>query len=124
MAITLDQEQYLALVSLARAGQDTPDKKRVLETFLRDIDLKNGVQRFVLWVQWQEQQSPLPPGTNFPEVWPPQLRALLERADRPIARSDVDKVVKDRSKSPTNILVTKDIGALVGWAKIDEFFIT
>jgi len=122
--VTLDQEQYLAIVSLARQGAQTPDKKRVLERFLQDIDEKNGVTRYVLWVQWQEQEQPLPPTTNFPETWPPQMRAILERVDRPIAKSDVLKVVKDRARNPTNILVTRDVGALVGWTAVNDYFIT
>lgn len=122
--VTLTQEQYLALISLARNGSPSPDQRRILETFLKDIDATNGVTRYLLWVQWQELKSPLPPTTNFPAVWPPEMRVLLERTDRPIASADILAAVKQKANDPTNILVTKDPGALVGWAKIADFFIT
>jgi hypothetical protein len=122
--ITLDQEQYLALASLARQGADTPDRRRAVETFLASIDAANKQKRYLLWVQWQELNSPLPPTTDFPAVWPPHLRATVERVDRPIAKSDVMSVVRARSKDPTNIFVTRDPSALVGWTKIEDFFIT
>lgn len=122
--ITLDQEQYLALASLARLGADTPDKKRAVETFLASIDAANNQSRYLLLVQWQELNSPLPPKTDFPAVWPPQLRVSIERVDRPIAKSDVLSVVSSKAKDPTNILVTKDPGGIVGWTKIEDFFIT
>lgn len=122
MAVTLDQEQYLALVSLARAGSDTPAKRRVLDSFLKSIEEANQQKRYLLLVQWQELNAPLPPTADFPFVWPPELRATLERTDRPIASSDVMKVVNDRAKEPTNILVTRDPGGLVGWTKIEDFF--
>lgn len=124
MTVTLDLEQYLALTSLARLGADTPDKKRVLESFLASIDAANKQQRYTLQVQWQELNTPLPPTTDFPAVWPPEMRAVVERTDRVIAKSDVMKAVNAKSKDPTNILVTKDPGGIVGWTRIDDFFIT
>lgn len=124
MTLTLNQEQYLALVSLARAGATTPDQQRVLEKFLKDLESSNGMSRYSLLVQWQELESPLPPSTDFPAVWPPEMRALVERTDRPIAKVDVTKVVADKAKNPTNVLVTKDLGGIVGWTRLNDFFIT
>ncbi len=124
MSVTLDQEQYLALVSLARQGADTPDKKRVLENFLKNIDKANNVSRYVLLVQWQEANAPLPKNADFPTTWPPSMRYLIERADRPIAKSDVMKVVKEKASNPVEVLVTKDTGGVVGWTKVDDFFVT
>lgn len=124
MSVALDQEQYLALVSLARQGADTPDKKRVLENFLKSIDVANGVSRYVLLVQWQEAGAPPPATADFPTSWPPNMRLLLERADRPIAKSDVTKAVDAKASQPIEILVTKDVGGVVGWTKLDDFFIT
>ena len=124
MSVTLDLEQYLALVSLARVGADTPEKKRVLESFLQNIDAANKQTRYTLQVQWQELNSPVPASADFPAVWPPSMRATVERTDRPIAKSDVMKKVTSLAKEPTNILVTKDPGGIVGWTTIDAFFIT
>lgn len=122
MNLTLTQEQYQALIYLARLGSVTPDQKRVLEKFLKDLEALNGYKRYLLLVQWQELNSPLPAGTDFPAVWPPEMRRTIEREDRPIAKSDVLKEVDTYAKNPTNILVTKDVGGIVGWTKIDDFF--
>lgn len=124
MSVTLDQEQYLALISLARQGADTPDKKRVLENFLKSIDAANGVNRYTLLVQWQEADAPLPKTADFPTVWPPSMRLTIERSDRPIAKSDVTKAVAAKASNPVEVLVTRDLGGIVGWTKVDDFFVT
>lgn len=122
--VTLNLEQYLALLSMARRGATSPDHTRTLEAFLKDIDRTSGITRYTLLVQWQELNSPLPPNTRFPDVWPPEMRATMERTDRPIAKADVLALVKDRARNGSNILVTKDLGGIVGWTKVEEFFIT
>lgn len=124
ITLTLTLEQYSALAALARKGTTTPNETRVLETFLKDIETTNGVNRYVLLVQWQNMNGLLPPTTEFPAVWPPELRAKLERTDRPIAKADVLAVLAQQANNPTNILVTPDIGGLVGWSKLDDYFIT
>lgn len=122
--LTLSLEEYLALSSLAREGSTSPDQKRVLETFLKTLDERAGISRYLLVAQWQELRADVPPTANFPTVWPPEMRLTLERSDRPIAKSDVISAVNKKAKSPTNIMVTKDPGGIVGWTKIDDFFIT
>lgn len=121
--VTLTQEQYQALVFLARKGAASSDAKRVLETFLKDVEKNNGVTRYFLKVRWQELNAPLPKTTDFPAVWPPSQELDLERTDRPIAKADVLAAVLDTASSPTNILVTRDVGGLAGWTKVDDFFI-
>lgn len=122
--VTLDIEQYTALLTLARRGTTNPEQLRTLEAFLKDIDKKNNVTRFTLLIQWQELDSPLPPNAVFPETWPPEMRLIMERTDRPIAKTDVLTAVSKRAKNPSNIMVTRDVAGLVGWTKIDDFFIT
>lgn len=122
--LALNQQDYEALIALARKGAATPDEVRRLDTFLRSIEKANGVNRYGLWVQWQEQDQPLPPTTRFPETWPPDLRFYVELISRPIARVDVEAVLKQKARKPANVLVTKDPGALVGWSELDSFFIT
>ena len=39
-----------------------------------------------------------------------------------LSKNHLMKVVNDRAKEPTNILVTRDPGGLVGWTKIEDFF--
>ena len=127
--ISLDAEQYSALVSMAREGAKDDEgnilveKSRRLEAFLKDIEAKNDIKRFGLWIQWQETDHALPPNTNFPEVWPPSQRYFLELTSRPIAKDDVIKVLAARAKRPVNVLVTRDPGALVGWSELDSYFV-
>jgi len=124
MSFTLDQEQYEALISLARKGVGVdPLELTRLDRFLRSIEKANGITRSFLWVQWQELSAPLPPGTKFPEVWPPELRKAIELISRPIAKTDVLQVLEKYASEPMSVLVTKDPAALVGWTPIDLFFV-
>jgi len=122
MDFTLTQEQYETLVALARKGSTTEDQARDTDAFIRTIETKNGITRYYLLVQWQEIDSPLPPGVRFPHVWPPELRASIEFLSRPVAKSDVLSLLKERARQPTNVLVTTDPGGVLGWTKLDEFF--
>lgn len=126
--ISLNQADYEALIELARrgtinaAGQVNEAASHALDSFLRTIETKAGVTRYAIWVQWQEQDEPLPPGTNFPETWPPEKRFYLALTSRPIARADVDRMLSGRARQPTSVLVTRDPAARVGWTELDEFF--
>jgi len=118
---TLNQEQYEALVALARAGA-VGDDVAALDAFLRDVETANGVTRYLVWVQWQEQDQPLPPTANFPAVWPPELRYRLELLTRPINKADIAEVLSLHARKPVGVLLTKDPAALIGWTKLDDFF--
>lgn len=126
--ISLTQEQYEALVALARQatltadGQVDANKARALDAFLVPIEQASGIMRYAVWIQWQETSAPLPPGTNFPEVWPPSMRSYLALVTRPIAKSDVQAVLTSKATSPMAVLVTKDPAGLVGWQDLDVFF--
>lgn len=122
--VKMSSEQYMALIALARVGVANAEQARTLEAFLEDIDANNNVTRYVLLVQWQELDSPIPPGTKFPEKWPPELRLFIERTDRPVAKSDVLTAVSKRAKNPHNLLVTRDSAGIVGWTQLDKFFVT
>lgn len=122
--IPLDQEQYSALVALARKGATTDGEARALEAFLVDLESAAGITRYTLWVQWQELNRPLPPGTNFPEKWPPELRRHIDLISRPIARADVDAVLEAHATNPIDVLVTPDPAGRIGWTKITDFFLT
>lgn len=127
MNFTLNQQQYEALIALARqAVQDDQTKLLALESFLRDIEKANGVTRDLVWVQWQELNQPLPPSTavKFPDTWPPQLRKSIELVTRPVARVDVEAVLERYAKQPTSVLVTRDPAAKLGWTTLDDFFRT
>jgi len=120
---TLDQEQYEALIAFARQGTSTPDQARSLNNFLEQIEKANGIKRYKLWVQWQEADQPLPPTTEFPLKWPPELRYYIELISRPINKNDVQEVLKAKARKPVNVLVTPDPGATLGWASIDDYFL-
>lgn len=122
MNITLTGEQYTALVALARKGAENPQQKSLLESFLKDLERTNNIVRYFLKVRWQEASSPMPPTTRFPDVWPPELEQDLERIDRPIAKADVNDLIKSVANRPVNVMVTPDPAGLVGWTKLDVFF--
>lgn len=126
--ISLDQEQYEALVEFARQGtlvgasEVAADKARKLERFLRDLEQKNGITRYSVWVQWQELDAPLPAYAAFPTKWPPEWRERIMLVGRPIARVDVEQVLRHKARNPTNVLVTRDPGAELGWTRLEDFF--
>lgn len=121
-SFTLTLEQYTALVALARNGTTSIDQQQNLEQFLISIEKANGVIRYLLWVQWQEAGQILPPTTKFPEVWPPQLRRIIQQINRPIAKADVQALLASSATNPTNVLVTPDAAANVGWTPLDTYF--
>jgi hypothetical protein len=126
---TLSQEEYEALIALARRGtfdsRGCVDQLKALQldSFLKQIEKENNIKRYALWIQWQDPTAPLPPGADFPETWPPNLRYYLEFISRPIAQSDVLAVVNARTPNAQNIMVTPDPAALLGWTPIANFFL-
>jgi hypothetical protein len=130
MNFQLSQEQYEALIALSREGTKMPngtydlEKSRQLDSFLKIIEKANGVIRSIVWVQWQEADAPLPPGTSFPEKWPPELRRKIELVTRPVARVDVDTLLAAHAKTPMSVLVTKDPAGVLGYQPVDDFFVT
>lgn len=129
LQFTLTQEQYEALIKLANDGTLLPDgsvdveKSRRLDEFLRSIELANNVKRSIVWVQWQEQDAPLPPGTDFPDKWPPELRQKIELITRPVARADVDALLRAKARRPITILCSRDPAGVLGYTPIDSFFV-
>jgi len=127
---TLDQQQYEALIALAQEGTKLPDgsidpeKSRQLDSFLRLIEKANGVTRSIVWVQWQELDSPLPPGTRFPDKWPPELRRKIELVTRPVARVDVDALLAAYARKPLTILCSRDPAGILGYTPLEDFFTT
>jgi hypothetical protein len=121
---SLTQEEYEALVALARKGTQSEGENLRLDKFLKSIEKQNGIERDAVWVQWQEMDSALPPTTSFPAVWPPEMRRYIELVSRKVAKADVDAVLVAQARNPTSVLVTKDPDATVGWTPVDDFFIT
>lgn len=124
LQFTLTQQQYEALVALAREGTASdPDKSRRLDEFLKSIEKANGVLRDAVWVRWQEMDEPLPPTARFPETWPPEKQWYIELITRRVAKVDVEEVLRVRARNPINVMCTRDPGARVGWAELDAFFV-
>lgn len=127
-SIQLNQADWETLIEYARQGTLNADgsvmqtKALGLDAWIRMIEKANNLSRYVLWVQWQEQGAPLPPGTDFPDRWPPELRHLITLVTRPITRSDVDAVLATLARQPTNVLVTSDPAANVGWTELAVYF--
>lgn len=127
LEFTLTQQEYEALIALAREGtkgadgQVNQDKAVGLERFLRSIEERNGVQRDMVWLQWQELDEPLPAGTRFPEQWPPEKRVYVEQVTRPIAKADLQEVLDANAKNPTSVMFTRDPGATYGWTEFDQY---
>ena len=120
---TMDQESYEALVALARKGATTQNDRLSLDAFLQKVEKSNGIKRYQLWIQWQETDQPLPPTTKFPDEWPPNMRYFVELLSRPIARVDVDAVLRAHARKPVNVLVTPDPAGALGWSKLDDYFL-
>jgi hypothetical protein len=126
--LSLNQAEYETLVEYARQGTLNADgnviaeKALGLDAWLRYIEGKNDIHRYFVWVQWQEQDAPLPAGTVFPEKWPPELRAFIALTSRKISRADVYAVLEQRARQPTSVLVTNDPAAKVGWTEVDQYF--
>lgn len=123
MNFTLTQEQYEALIAMARLGASTSAAQRTLDAFLKSIEKANGITRYALMIQWQETDQPVPPNVTFPQIWPPEQRFFLENLTRPIAKADVNKVLESKARKPLNVLVTPDPAGVVGWTPLDDFFI-
>lgn len=121
--LSLQQPDYEALIALARKGATTQDQILALDQFLKQIESANGLTRYLILVQYQELDSPVPPTARFPETWPPELRFKIEFISRPVARADVDAALKVKAKNPTSVLCTKDPAGIVGWAPLDSFFL-
>lgn len=122
MSLSLSVEQFEALTALARRGVSAEGEIHALEDFIRAIEKDNDIIRYSLLIQWQEANQPLPPSTDFPKVWPPEMRARIDLVTRPIARADVEALLKAKANQPVNVLVTKDPAGIVGWTKLESFF--
>ncbi len=122
--MTLTNEEYEALIAMARRGAVSPDHLVALDQFLRQIETNNGIVRHFLLIKWQETDQELPPTAQFPEKWPPELTASIELLSRPVARADVDALLATRASKPAGVYVTKDPSGRVGWATLDQYFIT
>lgn len=118
MNFTLTQDQYTALVALARKGAPDPV---ALEQFLVQIEKANGVNRYLLWVRWQEADVTPKSDVRFPKTWPPTQEYLLEKLS-PITKQDVLDALAVNATNPVTVLVTVDPAKEVGWQPLADRF--
>lgn len=123
MDLTVTQEEYESLITLARAGATTADAQRQLDAWLKQIEKKNNIVRSILWVQWQEADTPLPPNTAFPEKWPPEMRYMIQLLTRPVSKLDVEAVLRQKARKPVTVMVSPDPGGVLGWIPLGDFFV-
>lgn len=121
MYITLKQDEYEALVYQSRKGMAGQDQLP-LDNMLKQVEERNGVRRYLLWVQWQDAQAVVPIGAEFPRKWPAELRTLIEQINVPINRQQVESTVAHLCSHPVSILVTPDPNATLGWSTLDQYF--
>lgn len=113
--ITMTREQYEALSNLA-IGENT-----AVATPMRDaIDRANGIRRFYLNIRWEDVGGVPPPRIELGKGWPPAQTYLLV-LERRISRADVDQVLTQNTKNPTNVQVTPDRYGVVGWSLIADY---
>jgi hypothetical protein len=121
--VTLTLAQYTSLVALAREGAKAKNNDQVaLEEFLVSIEEVNSITRYLLWVQWQEKDQPLPPRTSFPTNWPPELRKLIQKINSPVSLQDVKNILSQYATNPTSVMVTSDPNAMLGWSLLAQYF--
>lgn len=120
--VTLTQEQFATLVTLARRNILSAEDLRRLDSFLATIYKKNNIQHYLLWVRWQNAGELLPVTVNWPREWPPKLEYCLESFERPISKKDVQDMLDRQGKEAINISVTTDPAKLVGWSNFDDYF--
>ncbi len=114
--VTLTRAQYDALIAAGLAG-DSDEIKRLQAL----IDEANGINRYRLFIRWEDVGGIAPPTIELGKGWPPTQMFLLEKADLPIAREDVDVVVETQANNAVNVQVTPDVNGVVGWTLVDDF---
>lgn len=122
MSLTISEEQWDTLISLAQQGATTAEARRQVETFLLEIEEANSIVRYSLRVRWQEAGAMLPANVSFPRSWPPEYEITIRKLGVPVLRSDVETAVRQRAKNPVSIMVSKDPGGEYGWQTIDQYF--
>lgn len=126
--LSLSQSEYETIVEFGRRGTlnsdgtVNQDSALAFNSWLEALERRNGIERSFVWVQWQEQNAPLPPGTVFPNKWPPEMRAYIALVSRPVALVDVEAVLEKQARNPTAVLVTRDPAASVGWTELNVYF--
>lgn len=119
VSITLTRLQYDALIYAARAATDANVVTLDTLSLRDDIDKANGITRYFLRVQWIEA-SPSGPPPALGNPWPPEMSADIELT-RPVSRTDVDAVLKDKATQAIAVFVTVDRDGKLGLTALEDY---
>lgn len=120
--VTLTRTEYEYLLDNSRQYEEMITNSTSPNTDLvqRDVDLRNGITRYVLNVRWQNIGGQPPTRIEIGRGWPATQTAVLT-LERPITKEDVQAFVAARASNPVDIAVTKDRRGVVGWTLIDDW---
>lgn len=111
--MTLEDQQYEALLRAA-SGDDDVD----VDSLQASIDAANGIQRYVLRVQWVDVTG------QRPEInlwdWPPSRHYVI-RKTRPITEDDVVEVLDNNAVNPAVVYVTEDPEGKLGLTLLENW---
>lgn len=116
-SVSLSRSEYEVLLDFAFGRRTDVAELRALQ---KRLDLANDIKRYLLNIRWYEIGGQPPSRIDIRENdgWPPRQEFIL-RQDRPIARQDVDQVLRTQAQNPVTPTVTRDERGVVGWTELD-----
>lgn len=113
--VSLTRDQYDLLLEYAY-GTIVSDV--ALVEMQRKIDAANGIKRYALLLRWMETGGAAPTRIELGKGWPVSQQFLL-KMDRPIAREDVDNILRTQATRPVSVTVTPDVRGVLGWTELE-----
>jgi hypothetical protein len=117
VTITLQNDEYDALLVLARAGAEAGSQVEVFFNLRKQIDFANGLRRTAILVRYDT----LPWVAGKEQLYGPRGETLLLELLRPPTREDVMIALSGKRTAPALIHVTRDPNGVVGWYELDLF---
>lgn len=120
MPISMNNDQYEALLDFAYGRRSATDEAEALRDLQRRIDTTNSVRRYFLYIRWMETGGSPPSRIEIGRGWPPSQQYKLFM-DRPITPEDVTAALNKQAKTPVYVTVTDDEDGNVGWTEIEQW---
>ena len=114
--VTVKSADWESLVG-AVLKQETDD----LNTLLTRVDAQNSLNRYYLYVKWQDAGAKRPGPDDPIQDWPPWGFDWFVSYSR-FTKDFVEDFVARQSTNPLTILVTDDPAGEVGWYLLEDFF--
>ncbi len=116
-SVSLSRAEYEVLLDFAYQRRTDVVELRALQ---KRLDASNDIKRYLLNIRWYEVGGQPPSRIEIKENdgWPPRQEFIL-RQDRPIAREDVDLLLREKARNPVSTTVTRDERGVVGWTELD-----